>query len=382
VIAREDAAALVATDPLADWRGAFVIPDPGLVYLDGNSLGMPSRRAVEAMHAVLADDWATGLIRSWDHWIDLPFEAGAALAPLLGVGGDEVVVHDSTSVNLYQLVHAALALRASRPVIAVDPGDFPSDVYVVAGIAARTGHEVRPGFDRLGDVAVVVRSVVDYRTAEIADVAGETARANEAGALVIWDVSHAVGVLEMDLQGAGAELAVGCSYKFLGSGPGGPGFAYVARDLQPRIDQPIWGWFGRDDQFAMASVYAPRPDIGRLLIGTPGIVGIAAVKAAAGVVADAGIGAVRTKASALTALALDLCHEYGLESPTPRDADRRGGHVSIRHPGAWRLVDDLMADGVITDFREPDLLRLGCSPLTTRFTDVHDGVTAIARLTR
>lgn len=380
MISREDAEALDATDPLAGWRGEFVIPDQDLVYLDGNSLGRPSRRAVEAMRRVIDEEWAGGLIRSWDHWIDVPFQAGAAVARLLGADGDEVVVHDSTSVNLFQLVHAALALRSERRVIAVEPGDFPSDVYVVAGIAARTGHEVRDGFDRLDDVAVVVRSVVDYRTAEIADVAGETARAQEAGALVIWDLSHAVGVLDLDLHGAGVELAVGCTYKFLGSGPGGPGFAYVARALQPSIDQPVWGWFGRDDQFAMPSFYEPRPDIGRLLIGTPGIAGIAAVTAAAGVVADAGIAAIRTKAMALTGLALDLCAQLGLESPTPRDPDRRGGHVSVRHPEARRLVDELMAEGVVTDFRQPDLIRLGCSPLTTRFTDVHDALTTLTRL--
>ena len=382
VISRDDAAALDAADPLRGWRDEFVIPDPDLVYLDGNSLGRPARRTLEAVRRVLDEEWAAGLIRSWDHWVDLPFDAGAALAPLLGVDGDEVVVHDSVSVNLFQLVHAALARRPDRRVIVVDPGDFPSVRYVVAGIAAQTGHEVRAGFERLDEVAVVVRSLVDYRTAEIADVMGETARATAAGALVIWDLSHAVGVLELDLRGAGVELAVGCTYKFLGSGPGGPGFSYVARELHPDIEQPVWGWFGRADQFAMGPAYEPRPDIGRLLIGTPGIAGIAAAKAGAEVVVEAGIAAVRAKAVALTALALDLCAEHGLESPTPRDADRRGGHVSVRHPEARRLVDELKAEGVITDFREPDLIRLGCSPLTTRFTDVHAAVSAIARLVR
>jgi len=380
VISRREAEALDAADPLAPWRDEFVIPDPDLVYLDGNSLGRPSQRAVAAMRRVVDEEWAGGLIRSWDHWVDLPFESGAAVGRLLGADGDEVVVHDSVSVNLFQLVHAGLALRPDRQVVAVDPADFPSDVYVVAGIAARTGHEVRGGYDRLDDVAVVVRSVVDYRTAEIADVVAETARARDAGALVIWDLSHAVGVLDLDLHSAGVELAVGCTYKFLGSGPGGPGFAYVARTLQPSIDQPIWGWFGRDDQFAMPSAYQPRPDIGRLLIGTPGIAGIAAVQAAAEVVADAGIAAIRAKAVALTGLALDLCAEHGLESPTPRDPERRGGHVAVRHPEARRLVDELTAEGVVTDFREPDLVRLGCSPLTTRFTDVHDGITTLTHL--
>ncbi|MET0738093.1 MAG: aminotransferase class V-fold PLP-dependent enzyme [Acidimicrobiales bacterium] len=378
MLSRSDAEALDAADPLARWRAEFVIADPDLVYLDGHSLGVPARRAVDAAYAVM-DDWATGLIRSWDDgWLDLPQRAGAALAPLLGADGDEVIVHDSTSVNLFQLVHSALALRPDRRVIAVDPTDFPTDVYVVDGIAARTGHAVRSGFDRLDDVAVVVRTLVDYRTAAIADLAGETARATAAGALIVWDLSHAVGLLDLDLHGAGVDLAVGCTYKYLGSGPGGPAFSYVARGLQADIDQPIWGWFGRDDQFAMAAEYAPMPGIGRLLIGTPGIIGVAAAKAAIEVVAEAGIGAIRAKATALTRLALDLCAQQGLESPTPRDPARRGGHVAVRHPEARRLVDDLMAVGIVTDFREPDLVRLGCSPLTTRFTDVFDGVQAIA----
>ncbi len=381
MISRDDAAALDAADPLASWRDEFVIPDPDLVYLDGNSLGRPAKRTVEAIQRA-ADEWATGLIGSWDTgWMDLPFEAGAALAPLLGVDGDEVVVHDSVSVNLFQLVHAAVQLRPDRRVIAIDPSEFPSDVYVVAGIAEQLGLELRPGYVELDDVAVIVRSVVDYRTAEIADVVGETARARDAGALVIWDVCHAVGVLDLDLHGAGVELAVGCTYKFLGSGPGGPGFAYVGRDLIPDVRQPLWGWFGRDDQFAMPSTYEPRPDIGRLLIGTPGILGLAAAKAAAEVVTDAGIGAIRAKAAGLTGLALDLAAQWDLESPTPREGDRRGGHVSIRHPDARALTEALAERRILVDFRSPDLVRLGCSPLTTRFVDVHDGVAALADLT-
>lgn len=380
MISRDDAAALDGADPLAHRRDEFVVPDPDLAYLDGNSLGRPARRVLDAVRAVMADEWAAGLIGSWDHWLDLPQRAGAALAPLLGVDDDEVIVHDSTTVNLYQLVHAGLALRPDRRAIAVADTDFPSDVYAVHGIAARTGHEVRPGFDDLGDVAVVVRSLVDYRTAEVADLAGETARAQAAGALVVWDLSHAAGVLELDLHGAGAQLAVGCTYKFLGSGPGGPGWSYVARDLQPQIDQPVWGWFGREDQFAMAPTYQPRPDIGRLLIGTPGIIGLTAARVAIEVVAAAGIGAIRAKAAALTGLGLDLCDQWDLESPTPRDPARRGGHLSVRHTEARSLTEALAGRGVLADFREPDLVRLGCAPLTTRFTDVYDGVAGIARL--
>lgn len=262
MFSRDDAVALDADDPLAHWRDEFVIPDPDLVYLDGNSLGRPARRTVEAIQAVVADEWATGLIRSWDHWLDLPQLAGAALAPLLGVDGDEVIVHDSTSVNLFQLVHADLALRPDRRVIAVDPSDFPSDVYVVAGIAEQTGHEMRAGFDRLDDVAVVVRSLVDYRTAEVVDVVGEAARASAAGALVVWDLCHAAGVLALDLHGAGVELAVGCTYKFLGSGPGGPAFSYVARELQAVLEQPVWAGSGRRTSSPCRRPMGPDPTSG------------------------------------------------------------------------------------------------------------------------
>jgi kynureninase len=379
---RDDAVALDAADPLAGWRAEFVLPDPDLAYLDGNSLGMPAKAAVAAIERVVREEWAGGLIRSWDHWVDAPFRAGAALAPLLGVDGDEVLVHDSTSVNLFQLVHAGLALRPERRVIAVDRDDFPSDVYVVDGIAARTDHEVRDGFERLDDVAVAVRSLVDYRTAEVADLAGETARAAEAGALLVWDLSHAAGVIDLDLHGAGVELAVGCSYKFLGAGPGGPGWVYVHRRLHDEVDQPIWGWFGRDDQFAMPSHYEPLPGIGRFLIGTPGIIGIEAARAAFEVVAAAGITAIREKAAALTGFGLDLVDQWGLDSPTPRDPRRRGGHLSVRHPEARALVAALAdEDGVVADFREPDLVRLGCAPLTTRFTDVFTAVEALHRRT-
>jgi kynureninase len=380
VIDRDEALARDAADELAPWRERFVIPDPGLVYLDGNSLGMAPRAVVDAVVDVMQGDWAGGLIRSWDHWVDLPQRVGATLAPLLGVDGDEVIVHDSTTINLYQLVHAALALRPDRGVIAIEDTDFSTNRYAVAGIGAATGHEVRHDVERLDDVAVVVRSLVDYRTAAIVDLAGETTRATAAGALVIWDLSHAIGLLELDLHRAGVELAVGCTYKFLGAGPGAPGWSYVTRSLQSRIEQPLWGWFGQEEQFAMGPSYVPRDDIGRLLVGTPGILGLAAVQAGAELVAAAGIGAIRHKATALTGFALELCDQWGLASPTPRNPECRGGHVSVRHPDAAALTRQLAHRGVITDHRPPDLVRLGCAPLTTRFTDVYDGLAALADL--
>jgi kynureninase len=383
---RKRALALDAIDPLAAWRDQFDLTALGLagrdlIYLDGNSLGRTPLRTIERLDAVGRGEWARDLIRSWDHWLDLPQRVGDRLAPLIGAADGEVAVHDSTSVNLYQVVHGALAMRPDRAVIAIDAHDFPSDRYIVDGIAAATGRTVRHGFDRLDDVAVVVRSMVDYRTAEVVDIATETARATAAGALVIWDLSHAAGVLAVDLHGAGAQLAVGCTYKFLNGGPGAPAFTYVAHELQSLITQPIWGWFSQRDQFAMGPEYQPRPDIGRMLIGTPSILALAAADAGISVSSDAGIDAIAAKATALTGFGIDLCDQWGLSTCTPREASRRGGHISVVHPQARQLCRRLIDEcGVIPDFREPDIVRLGMSPLTTRFVDVHDGIEHIARL--
>jgi kynureninase len=377
----EEAVALDAADPLAVWRDEFLIPDPHIAYLDGNSLGMTPRRTIERVEALMRDEWAGALIGSWDHWIDLPQRVGDTLAGIIGAAPGEVVVHDSVTINLYQLVHAGLALRPDRRVIAVAAGEFPTDRYVVDSIARSAGCEVRNGFERLDDVAVAVRSLVDYRTAEIADLAGETARAHAAGALLIWDLSHAAGVLDVDLAGAGAQLAVGCTYKYLNGGPGSPGFSYVAADLIGQIDQPIWGWFSQVDQFAMGPHYVPRPDIARLLVGTPGIIGLTAARSGIELSAEAGIAVIAAKARAITTYGLSRCDELGLDSPSPTDPTRRGGHFSVRHPDAASITRALAADhSVVADFREPDLIRLGCSPLTTRFVDVDAGTRAIARL--
>lgn len=381
MVTRDDAHELDAADELAAWRDAFLINDPALVYLDGNSLGRTPRRVVDRLKTVIGGEWGTDLIRSWSHWLDKPQRVGDLLAPLIGAGSGEVVVHDSTTVNLYQLVHGAAALRPDRLVLAVDENDFPSDRYVVDGIAAATGRTVRHGFERLDDVAVVVRSVVDYRTAEVVDVVAETARAHGAGALVVWDLSHAAGVLAIDLHAAGAQLAVGCTYKFLNGGPGSPAFTYVAHELQGRISQPIWGWFSQVDQFAMGPDYVPRTDIGRMLIGTPSILALTGAEVGIEVTAEAGIERIAAKASALTAFGIELCDGFGLSTCTPREANRRGGHVSIVHPNARSLCGQLIERGVIPDFREPDIVRLGMSPLTTRFVDVYDGIATIASLT-
>lgn len=377
MITRDDALALDASDPLARFRDRFHIPNPDVVYLDGNSLGMPPKRTLERLREVYEDDWATGLIRSWDHWIDLPQRVGNQVARLIGARDGEVVVHDTTTMNVYQLVHAAIALRPDRRVIAISADDFPTDRYVVDGIAARTGHEVRHGVDRLDDVAVVVRSVIDYRTAELVDVAAETSRAHAAGALVVWDLSHAVGAIDIDLRACGAQFAIGCSYKFLNGGPGAPAWSYVAEELHSVVEQPIWGWFATKDQFDMGPVFEPRDDIARLLLGTPSILALTAAEVGISLSVEAGMPAIHAKGTALTGFALDLCDQLGLESPTPRDPARRGNHVAIRHPRAREVVKELAARDVLFDFRQPDVVRAGCSPLTTRFVDVFDGLSLL-----
>ncbi|MET0324425.1 MAG: kynureninase [Ilumatobacteraceae bacterium] len=378
---RADAEALDAADPLAPWRERFVTPD-GLVYLDGNSLGMAPVAALDRLAEVAATDWAQGLIRSWDHWLDLPRQVGDRLAPIIGAPAGSVVVHDSTTVNLYQLVHAGLALAAGRGrpdgAIAVDDGDFPTDRYVVAGIAAATGRAVRHGLADLDGVAVVVRSAVDYRSAARTDIAAETARATAAGAVTVWDLSHAAGAVEVDVAADGVELAVGCTYKFLHGGPGAPAWSYVAPELVGGLEQPVWGWFAQSAQFEMGAHHEPLPDIRRLLLGTPGILGLAAAEVGIGHVADAGMAGVAAKGRALTGLALECCAERGLVSPTPVDPATRGAHVAVQVTGADTVHGELNRRGVITDVRRPDVIRLGCAALTTRFVDVWDGVAALA----
>ena len=373
---------LDAADPLAHWRGQFHVPDAEIAYLDGNSLGMPPRRTLDRVQHVLAEEWGRDLILSWERrWLDLPLQVGDLLAPLIGAQPGEVAVHDSTTVNIYQLVRAALRLRPDRKVVAIDPADFPTDRYVVESIAAADGLEVRAGFDDLSDVAVALRSMVDYRTAEITDIGAETARATAAGALVVWDLSHAAGVHPVGLRRAGAQLAVGCTYKFLNGGPGAPAFTYVAAELIDDVDEPFHGWFANTDQFAMGPTFVPRRGIGRVLVGTPTVVGLTAARCGIEVTAEAGIDAIRAQSIELGRFGIECCDALGLVTSAPRDDARRGGHLCVHHPDAAALTRRLAdGHGVIADFREPDVIRLGCSPLTTRYTDVARATIAVAAM--
>jgi kynureninase len=394
---RSEAAARDAADPLAHLRNAFVIEDPDLVYLDGNSLGRLPRAAEAALHHTIRDGWGDELVRGWSRWLDLPQRVGDLLATtVLGARPGEVVVADSTSVNLYKLAAAALAARPHRRRILVPAGDFPTDRYILEGLAAATGRQLElldPRDDQIGprppdpaaivaaldeDVALLVLSHVDYRTGTLLPLGEVTAAARRVGALVLWDLSHSVGVVPIHLTAEEVDLAVGCTYKYLNGGPGAPAFLFVRQELQSQLRQPIWGWFGQRDQFAMGPHYDPRPGIGQYLVGSPPILGLVAVEAAVLTLAEAGIDALRRKSVALTSYLVDLWEAWlaplGVELASPRDPQRRGGHVALSHPQAWPICQALLDRGVVADYRRPTILRLAPAPAYTRFVDVWEGM--------
>jgi kynureninase len=404
--AQLDPAALDAADPLATFRDRFAFADPALVYLDGNSLGRLPRATVERLAAVVQEEWGGELIRGWNHWIDQPRQVGDVLATeILGARAGEVIVSDSTTVNFYKLARAAFAARPGRRIVVTDRANFPTDRYVLEGLrdAGMADGPVQIAWldpdpvegpqpdeiaaildDHPGDVALVTLSHVNYRSAAIADMTAITSLAHAAGALVLWDLSHSAGAIEVDLEGANVDLAVGCTYKFLNGGPGAPAWLYVRNALQGELRNPIQGWFGQRDQFAMGQGYAPRPDIAAWLTGTPGILGLAAAGVGIRLAAEAGIDRIRAKGMALTEYAIALVDERlasrGVTIGSPRDKTRRGAHVAIRHPDAGRLTAGLIDAGVVPDFRAPDSIRFGLSPLTTSFTDVARGIAALERL--
>lgn len=389
-VTRADAEALDAADPLAPFRQRFELAD-GVLYVDGSSLGRPPR-ATRAALAALHDDWATRLVGGWADWIELPVAVGDLLAEaVLGARAGEVIACDSVTVNLHKLATAAVDARPGA--VVTDAGNFPTDRYVLAGVAARAGRPyVELGAPEAGalaavegEVAVVSFSHVDYRSGTVADLIGLTAAAHERGALALWDLSHSAGAVEIGLAAAGADLAVGCTYKYLGAGPGAPAFLYVRESHQDELRSPVQGWFGQRDQFAMGPAYDPEPGIARWLAGTPPIGGLVAVRTGAELVAEAGIGRIAAKARALTALALELLDDrlapLGFTTTTPRVPERRGSHVALAHPDGWRICRALIERrGVLPDFRGPDVVRFGFAPLDTRFADVHDALQRTAEL--
>ncbi|GGQ42241.1 kynureninase [Streptomyces mutabilis] len=396
-IPRTVAEELDASDPLAAFRERFVIADPELIYLDGNSLGPLPAATPEVLREVVEEGWGGGLVRSWQGWIDWGARLGDRLAEhVLGAAPGEVVISDSTSVNLYKLAAAALDAAPGRGTVLMDAEDFPTNRYIVQGLAEQRGLRLVRlpsdldgglGLDALrsalnGDVALVVLSLVSYRSGALLDMAQVNDLADAVGARVVWDVSHAAGAVPVDLGGTGAELAVGCTYKYLNGGPGSPAFLYVRRDLQSRLRQPVWGWFGQRGQFEMGPDYDPVPGIERFLVSTPPLVSLAAIDPALALVEEAGLARIRAKGLRLGRLADDLADAWltplHFRPASPRPPERRGSHLSLYHPDAWRICQALAADAkVVCDYRVPDRLRIGLSPLVTRFTDVWD---ALARM--
>ncbi len=390
-MSREALATLDAADPLADFRDAFYLPD-GIIYLDGNSLGALPLTTPDRVAEVVRREWGEGLIRSWNAagWIDLPRRVGDKIARLIGAQPGEVVVADSTSVNLFKALAAAVKLNPDRRVIVSERENFPTDLYIAQGLTAflDAGHELRlvqadELVEALDDnTAVLMLTHVNYRSGRVHDMAALTAEGHRRGALVLWDLAHSAGALPVDLNGAGADFAVGCGYKYLNGGPGAPAYIFVAQRHQPNFSQPLSGWLGHASPFAFDPVYQPAEGIARYLVGTQPVISLAALECGVDGVLAADIAAIRAKSLALTDAFIALVERrlkgYDLEIITPREHARRGSQVSLRHPEGYAIMQALIARGVIGDFRAPDILRFGFAPLYLRYVDAGDAIEVLA----
>ena len=393
------AAALDAADPLVDFRDQFIGSDDSeiIAYLDGNSLGRPLRATRDRMSYFVDQIWARRLIRAWDEgWMDDPVRIGNEIGRVaLGAAPGQTVVGDSTTVMLYKWIRAALASKPGRDEIIADVGNFPTDRFVLEGIAAECGFRLKwieadrssgVTLEQVADVtnshtALIVLSDVAYRSGYLADVPAVTALAHEHGALVLWDVCHSVGVIARQLDEWRVDMAIGCTYKYLNGGPGSPAFGYVRTELQDRLRQPIQGWMGSAEPFAMAKHYTPSDGIRRFLSGTPSIIGMLAMTDMLALIEQAGLDAIRAKSVALTEFAVQISDELlaplGVQIGSPRDPAQRGSHVTLEHPSFGIGVGTLWELGVIPDFRPPDGLRIGLSPLSTSFGEVYRGLAVV-----
>lgn len=386
-------------DALAPFATRFETGDEELIYLDGNSLGRLPIAATARVDHVVRSEWGERLIRSWNEsWWDLPTSVGDRIAPLIGASAGEVVVSESTTTNLHKLAGAALDARPGRTVIITDDLNFPSDVHVLAGLASRTDRELKiiesdgingPVEEILSaldaDTALVSLSLTTFKSGYTYDLAAITAAAHDVGALVLWDLSHSVGAIEVDLNAASADLAVGCTYKFLNGGPGSPAFLYVRTDLQDRLHNPITGWWGDAEPFDFGLAHEPATGIRRFQVGTAPMLSLAGAEAGIDLVAEAGMAGIAAKGRDLVAWTAELwasrLEPLGFGWAGPTDPARRGAHAALAHPDAWRVTRALIEVGrVIPDFRAPDNVRLGLSALTTTFVDVHTAVERLARL--
>ncbi|MGY6638457.1 MAG: kynureninase [Erythrobacter sp.] len=375
----DKARALDAGDPLASYRERFTLPE-GVIYLDGNSLGALPKRTAEVLARVVAREWGEGLIGSWNSagWFDMAARVGGKIAPLVGAAPHEVIACDSVSVNLFKLIAAALQMRPGRRVVLSEPGNFPTDLYMIAGLEAqglatrRLAERERLADALDKDVALLMLTHVHYKTGALHDMAALTRAAHDAGALVLWDLSHSTGALPVDLRGVGADFAVGCGYKYLCGGPGAPAFAFVAERHHAGLAQPLTGWFGHAAPFEFSDDYAPAPGINRLQCGTPPVLGLTALEVGVDLIAEIGAARLYAKSRALSEFFLECLAELGapLELVSPADSDQRGSQLSFRHLHAYALCQALIARGVIGDYRASDVLRLGFAPAYLSFADM------------
>lgn len=396
---REACAALDARDPLAPFRARFSLP-PGLIYLDGNSLGVLPAATPARLAQVIAEEWGAGLIRSWNStargpgWVDLPQRLGDKLAPLIGAAAGTVRACDSTSVNLFKVLAAALAQRPGRTVIVSEADNFPTDLYIAEGLASLLGQQhvlrlvaaddIEAALDE--DVAVLMLSHVNYRSGRLHNMASITAAAHAKGALTVWDLAHSAGALPVQLSETQADFAVGCGYKYLNGGPGAPAFLYVAPSHQAQLIAPLSGWFGHARPFAFEPGYAPAPGVDRLLVGTPPVLSMAALEVGIDLMNEADLYQVRQKSLCMSALfAARIEQEFAdldLRQISPRNDAQRGSQVCFAHPQAWPVMQALIARGVVGDVRAPDILRFGFTPLYLSYTQVWDAVTHLAEVLR
>ena len=380
---RADAEALDAQSPLAHTRARFRIPD-GLVYLDGNSLGALPVGVPDRLAAVVEQEWGEGLITSWNKadWVSMPQRIGDKIGRLVGARAGEVVACDSTSINVFKALTAAVALRPGRNVILSESGNFPTDIYIMQGIEALTGRQVRAQMVQPDEiesaiddtVAAVLLTQVHYKTGKMRDMARATKLAQDHGALMIWDLSHSAGAIPVDLSAANADFAVGCGYKYLNGGPGAPSFLYVAERHQNAVTPALTGWFGHSAPFAFEDRYEPAPGISRFLVGTPPVLGMAALEVGVDLFLEADMAAVRAKSISLSELFIErlkpLAERWNFALASPADPAERGSQVSYAHPEGYAIMQALIARNVIGDFRAPDILRFGFTPLYTTHAEV------------
>lgn len=390
----EDLKYLDKQDPLSRYREEFFLPK-NTIYFDGNSLGPVPKKTIKNLNKTINEEWGKDLINSWNkaNWINLPQTLGDKIAPLLGAKSGEVVVVDSTSLNLFKVLTSALRLNKNRKKIVSESTNFPSDLYILEGVNGMLNNHYECqlidddiNFEKYIDssTAVVMLSHINYKTGRISDMKKITDYAHQQGALVVWDLSHSVGVIPMDLHNIGVDFAVGCTYKHLNGGPGAPGFLYVHSDLIAIVSQPLSGWLGHSDPFAFEAKYTPANNINKFICGTPSILSYKAVESALDIFDEISLEQVREKSIQLSELFIKLiqqeCGDFGFELFSPIDAALRGSQISYKHENAYPIMQSLISRGIIGDYREPNILRFGISPLYMRYEDVWSAIICLKNI--